>query len=361
MTTNISDGSTYAPRASRTTERVVGPGEFRFAAAYLDHGHIYGQTSGLLEAGGTLTAVYDTHPERVAAFIERFPQARPVDRFDELLGDDKLHMIAAAAVPAQRAAIGLRVLRAGKDYFTDKSPFTTLEQLEQVRGVVVSTRRKYMVYYAERLHNEAAWHTGELIREGAVGDVLQVLILAPHRLSKASRPDWFFDKAQYGGIITDIGCHQVEQFLTYTGTQSAIVNFARVENFQNGSTPGLEDFGEFSLTADNGASCYARLDWFTPAGLPVWGDGRTFILGSDGTLEVRKYIDLARTAPAALILLANGSTVAEIDCRDRVGYPFFGRLIRDVLDRTETAMSQEHAFLAAEISMKAQEHADRRR
>ena len=359
MVDDIREGSTYAPTSAARSATVVEPGEFRFAAAFLDHGHIYGQTSGLIDAGGTLSAVYDPDPDRLAEFVRRFPQAKPVDSFDRLLDDPGLHLIASAAVPVKRAGIGIKVLRSGKDYFTDKSPFTTLDQLARVREAVAETTRKYMVYYSERLHNEAAWKAGEMIREGAVGDVLQVLILAPHRLSKASRPAWFFEKERYGGIITDIGCHQVEQFLTYTDSTTATVNFARTENFGNPDHPGLEDFGEFSLTSPSGASFYARLDWFTPDGLPTWGDGRTFVLGTRGTLEVRKYIDVARRAPASVLLIADGSTVREIDCLGAVGFPFFGRLIQDVLNRTETAMTQEHVFMTAEISMQAQQIADR--
>jgi predicted dehydrogenase len=355
---SISDGANYAPETQ--LRAVVAPGEFCFAAAYLDHGHIYGQTKGLLNAGGTLTHVFDPDPEKVSAFRKTFPQAEEVADFEALLANEKLHLIAAAAIPDRRAGIGGRVLQAGKDYFTDKSPFTTLAQLEEVRHLVAQTGCRYFVYYAERVHNEAAWHAGEMIAQGAVGDVIQVLSLAPHRLSASTRPDWFFEKACYGGIITDIGCHQVEQFLTYAHCRDARVNFAAVRNHRHPDTPELEDFGEFSLTglAESECSFYARIDWYTPAGLPVWGDGRTFILGTEGTLEVRKYVDLARQAPASLVFVANDQGVEEIDCQGRVGYPFFGQMILDVLNRTDKAMTQEHIFKAAEISMQAQALAD---
>ncbi len=356
---SIADGGSYAPQGP--PKPVVEPGEFRFAAAHLDHGHIYGQVNGLTEAGGTLVAVHDPDPQRVAAFRQAFPQARAVHSLDDILTDASIHLVAAAAVPDRRASIGVSVMTAGKDYFTDKSPFTSLEQLEQVRKAVADTGRKYLVYYSERIHNEAAWHAGELIRAGRIGEVIQVLILAPHRLSPESRPAWFFDKARYGGIITDIGSHQVEQFLTYANCSDARVNFAAVNNRAHPEYPGLEDFGEFSLTGDNGASFYSRVDWHTPGGLPVWGDGRTFVVGTAGTIEVRKYIDPARKAPASTVILADGESVQQIDCLGRIGFPFFGRLVRDVLDRTETGMSQQHIFKAAELSMLAQSMADRRK
>jgi len=352
-------GFNYAPTGQ--PRPVVPPGEFIFAAAYFDHGHIYGQINGLSEAGGTLKYVYDPDPARCAQTQQNFPGAKLVDSFERILDDPAVRLVTAAAVPSERCGIGLRVLAAGKDYFTDKSPFTTLAQLAEARTAVKRTGRKYMVYYSERLHVESAWHAGELVRQGAVGRVLQVLLLAPHRLSKANRPAWFFDKAKYGGIITDIGSHQFEQFLAFTGARAAQVNFARVDNFSNADKPGFEDFGEASLTTDGGASCYCRLDWFTPAGSKVWGDGRLFVLGTDGMLEVRKYMEIARPELQDQIYLVDGQGERVIDCRGKTGFPFFGQFILDVLNRTELAMSQEHAFLAAELSMQAQQLADAQR
>jgi predicted dehydrogenase len=350
------EGFNYAP--SGRPQPVVKPGEFVFAAAYLDHGHIYGQCNGLVEAGGTLKYVYDSDPKRVEAFIAKYPQAKAVDSFDRILEDKEIALVAAAAVPSERGPIGCRVMKAGKDYFTDKSPFTTLDQLAEARKVVAETGRKYAVYFSERLHVESAWYTGELLQQGAIGRVIQVLNLAPHKLSKPSRPGWFFDKSKYGGILTDIGSHQFEQFLAYTGAKDATVNFARVANFNNPDKPGFEDFGEASLEADTGASYYCRLDWFTPDGLQSWGDGRLFILGTEGYIEVRKYMDFAREDGGDLVFIADQQKEQMIDCKGKVGFPYFGRLILDCLNRTEKAMTQEHAFKAAELSMQAQVLAD---
>jgi predicted dehydrogenase len=353
---DIKNGANYAPTAD--AEKVVAAGEFPFAVAHLDHGHIYGQTNGLLDAGGTLKTVFEPDPAKLAKFVATYPGVEVAANLEQILADPEVALVNAAAVPDQRAATGVRVMEAGKDYFTDKSPFTTLTQLEEARAVAARTGRKYAVYYAERLHNDAAWRAGELIADGAIGRVLQVLNLAPHRLAKNTRPDWFFEKARYGGIITDIGSHQVEQFLTYAGCKDARVNFARVENFSHPDKPGLEDFGEFSLTGDNGASFYSRVDWYTPEGLRAWGDGRTFIVGSEGSIELRKYLDLAREAPASKLFLVNGEGEQEIDCLDQTGFPFFGAFILDCINRTENAMTQAHAFRAAQLSMQAQALAD---
>lgn len=356
---DIKDGASYAPTAA--AEQVVAPGEFCFAVAHLDHGHIYGQTNGLRDAGATLKSVYEPDPDKLAKFVAIYPDVEVVDSLEAILEDPQIRLVNAAAIPGDRAAIGKRVMAAGKDYFTDKSPFVSLQQLQEVRELVHSSGRKYAVYYAERIHNDAAWQAGELIRDGAIGRVLQVLNLAPHRLARDTRPAWFFDKARYGGILTDIGSHQVEQFLTYAGCEDATINFARVENFSHPDKPGLEDFGELSLSGDNGTSFYSRVDWYTPKGQAAWGDGRTFIVGTEGTMELRKYLDVARQAPASRLFLVDSDGEREIDCLDRSGFPFFGQLIRDCIDRTEHAMTQAHAFKAAELSMQAQALADQER
>ena len=350
------DGMNYRPEF-RGDQRVVGAGEFVFAAAYFDHGHIYGQIDGLASAGGELKYVYDAEPSRYSKVLESYPNAQAVSDFREILDDPDVQLVTAAAIPNLRCGIGIQVMEAGKDYFTDKSPFTTLEQLAEAKAKVEETGRKYMVCYSERLSSECAWHAGELIKGGAIGRVLQVLNLAPHNLAAHTRPAWFFEKAAYGGILTDIGSHQFEQFLEYTGAEDAEIQMARVENVGNPEYPELEDFGEASLKLAGGASAYCRLDWFNPAGSKVWGDGRTFVLGTDGYLEIRKYRDIVHGGTDK-IYLVDGKDEQLIDCKGKVGFPFYGKLILDCLNRTEIAMTQAHAFKAAELAMKAQLLAD---
>lgn len=354
----MKDGMTYAPQGKPAP--VVKPGEFVFAATALDHGHIYGQCNGLLEAGGELRYVHDPDPGKVAAFVQKFPQARPVDRLEDILDDPGVHLVAAAAIPNRRGPLGLRVLEAGKDYFTDKTPFTTLDQLADARAKTAETGRKYMVYYSERLHVECAVFAGQLIADGAIGRVLQTIGTGPHRLSASHRPSWFFRHEEYGGILCDIGSHQGEQFLFFTGATDATVNHSAVANFANPDHPELEDFGEASLTGNNGASGYYRVDWFTPDGLRTWGDGRTTILGTKGYIELRKYVNVGAENPdGEQLYLVDEKGEHHIHCRGKVGYPFFGQLILDVLNRTENAMTQEHAFKAAELCLLAQNQAKR--
>ncbi|CAN5572473.1 Gfo/Idh/MocA family oxidoreductase [soil metagenome] len=353
-----SDGMTYAPVGKPTP--VCKAGEFVFAATHLDHGHIYGQCNGLIEAGGELRWVYDSDPKRLKDFCERYPTAKPAPSLETILEDPSVQLVAAAAIPNLRGPLGCQVMEAGKDYFTDKTPFTTLDQLASAREVAAQTGRKYMVYYSERLHVECAVRAGQLIEQGAIGRVIQLIGTGPHRLNAPSRPGWFFDHEQYGGILCDIGSHQCEQFLYYTGALDARVNFSAIANYNNPAYPGLEDFGEMSVTADNGASGYMRVDWFTPDGLRTWGDGRTIIMGTKGYIELRKYIEVGAVNPEGdQLYLVDEKSEHHISCAGQVGYPFFGQLILDCLNRTENAMTQAHAFKAAELCLQAQVRAVR--
>lgn len=349
-------GQSYAPQGK--PRPVVEPGEFKFAAMHLDHGHVVGMCNGLVEAGGELVAVYEPDPQKLAPFLRHFPRAEPARGADELLQRGDVRLVAAAAVTSERGPLGCRVMEHGKDYFTDKAPFTRLEQLEEARRVVARTGRKYAVYYSERLHNESAIHAGELIAGGAIGRVIQVLGLGPHRLRVETRPAWFFEKAKYGGILCDIGSHQVEQFLYYAGAGDAAVVHASAANVAHPEYPELEDFGQATLVADNGATNYWRVDWFTPDGLSTWGDGRTVILGTEGYVELRKYVDVARDTRGDHLYLVDGKGERHLELSGKVGYPFFGALILDCLERTERAQGQEHAFKAAELCLKAQAWAD---
>ncbi len=347
-------GMNYAPQGKAAP--VVKPGEFKIAVIGLNHGHIYGMCNGMTEAGADLKWVYDPDSEKVKAFQKAFPQARAASGEEEILNDPEIRLVCGAAITCERCALGLRVMAAGKDYFTDKAPLTTLDQLEQARDMVKKTGRKYMVYYSERLHVEAAVYAGQLIQEGAIGRVIQVLGMGPHRLGDpASRPDWFYDREKSGGILCDIGSHQIEQFLYYAGVKDAQVVRSQVANYRHKDHPGFDDFGDCMLVGDNGATMYFRVDWFTPDGLSNWGDGRTFILGTDGYMELRKYVNVGMgDGTSNHVFLVNHKGEYHFDVTGKVGYPYFGQLILDCINRTENAMTQEHAFKAAQLCVQAQ-------
>jgi len=329
----------------------------RFGVIGVNHAHIYGQVDLLLRAGAELVAFYAREPELAAQFAQRYPQARQVYDQRAILEDETLQLVATAAISNERADIGIAAMWHGKDVLSDKPGFTTLEKLAEARSVQAETGRIYSILYGERLENRATVRAGELVAAGAIGPVVQTVGLGPHRANLPSRPGWFFQRAQYGGILTDIAAHQADQFLFFTGSRSAEVVASQVGNLHHPQHPELEDFGDMLLRGDGGTG-YARVDWFTPDGLETWGDGRLTILGAEGFIEVRKNCDLAGRPGGSHLFLVDRRETRYIDCRD-VELPFGTQLVQDIRNRSETAMSQAHCFLAAELALRAQAQATR--
>ena len=329
----------------------------KFGVIGLNHGHIYLMADSVIRGGGEMTKFFAVEDDLAAQFQARYPNARRVRDERSILEDRQIKLVLSAAIPVERAPIGIRVMQHGKDYIADKPGITTLEQLAEVKRVVAETGRIYSIQYSERLDQRASVRAGELIKAGAIGDVVQTVGLGPHRINPPSRPAWFWDPSQYGGIICDIGAHQMDQFLYYTGSTRAEVVASQIGNFHNQDHPGFQDFGDAMLRGDGGTG-YLRMDWFTPDGLGVWGDGRTTIIGSQGYIELRKYIDIAGREGANHLFLVDQSGINYINCND-VELPYGPQIVDDVLNRTETAMTQAHCFLATELALKAQANATR--
>jgi predicted dehydrogenase len=327
----------------------------RFAVIGLNHGHIYGQVDALLAAGGELASFFGVEDALCAEFYQRYPGVRRAREAAEILEDPSIALVASAAINCERAALGMAVMRHGKDFMVDKPGFTTLEQLAEVRRVQAETGRIYSVDFCERFHHPATVQAGELVAAGAIGRVLQTIGLGPHRANLQSRPAWFFKKDQYGGILADIASHQFDQFLWFTGSTRAEVVAAQTGNFRFPEYPELEDFGDVLLRGDGGTG-YVRVDWLTPDGLETWGDGRLTILGTEGFLEIRKNCDLGGRPGGNHLFLVDGDGTRYFDCSGHP-CPYAAELIDDVLHRTETAMPQRHCFLAAELALEAQRRA----
>jgi predicted dehydrogenase len=333
------------------------PPPVRFGVIGLNHAHINDMTALLLEADAELVAFFAEDDGLAAEYSNRFSSPRRARSKNEILEDASIQMIASAAISDERGPLGITTMRHGKDFLSDKPAFTSLEQLEEARRVQRETGRIYAIDYSERLRNRAMVKAAELVAAGAIGRVLQTIGLGPHRLGAHSRPAWFYQRQRYGGIITDIGAHQADHFLHFTGSTSCEVVASQVGNLAHPEYPELEDFGD-ALVRGNGGTGYFRVDWFNPDGLASWGDGRVTILGTDGFIEVRKNIDIAgRPGPRHLFLVDQRST-EYVDCTN-VEMPYGRQLVDDVRKRTETAMPQAHAFLAAELALRCELQAQR--
>jgi predicted dehydrogenase len=329
----------------------------RFAAVGLDHRHIYHHVGDLIEAGATCVGYWPqtTDPRVLAGFRERFPHVPPVEDKRVLLEDASIDVICSAAVPRDRATIAIEAMRHGKDVMVDKGAVISSEQLEEVRRTVAETGRIFSICFSERFVVPSTEVAAKLIADGAIGRPIQTVGLGPHRLNKAIRPDWFFDPKAHGGILIDIASHQIDQFLFFTGSPDASIVTSTIGHFGDETGPDFQDFGEILLRSGH-ATGYIRVDWFTPDGLPTWGDGRLIIVGTEGTIELRKYVDVEGRPGTDHLFLADRKGTRYIDC-SREPLTYFQRFIEDVRNRTETAMTQEHVFTVCRLALEARQKA----
>jgi len=337
----------------------------KFAVCGMSHDHIYGMVGAIQRGGGELVAAWGGEEDKLAAFAERFPNVKMVKTQDEILNDPSIQLVLSSHVASERAPLGVRVMKLGKDFLSDKPGITTLEQLAEVRKTIAETKRIYAIMYSERLEVKAAVYAGVLIQKGAIGKVIQTINIAPHQIFQhggaagggSGRPDWFWKPELYGGILCDIGSHQVDQFLFYTGSTEADVVESQVANIRHPEHPAFQDFGDMVLRGNRGLG-YVRLDWFTPDGLGTWGDGRLFILGTDGYIEIRKYTDVAVKKQGNNLFLVDNKQARYIDCNN-MPLPFGPQFVSDIVNRTHTAQDQVQCLLAAELVIKAQLDAKR--
>ncbi|MDJ0628382.1 MAG: Gfo/Idh/MocA family oxidoreductase [Rhodobacter sp.] len=328
-------------------------GGLKLGVIGIDHGHIFGMLDNMLRRGCSCTHWWTTGSAVTETkFRKVFPQLDQVADRRRILDDPDVDMVLIAAIPADRAALAVEAMDAGKDVMVDKPGCTTLDQLARLRQVQAATGRIWTVNFSERFQVPSVAQAEDLVAQGAIGRVIQTVNLAPHKQNLRTRPPWFFDRERYGGILCDIGSHQIDQFLHFTGSTEVTIAHALVENTTRPESPGFQDFGEVTLVGDRGHG-YVRVDWFTPDGLPTWGDGRLFLLGSEGTIELRKYTDIGQPHRTDMLYLVNGSENARIDCAG-ADLPYFRRLIEDVHNRTETAVAQVHTFRTMDLAVRAQ-------
>ena len=329
----------------------------KIAAIGLTHNHIYGQVDCLLREGATLVGFWSDEEDVAKPFAEKYPQAKRAADRRELLDDPSIALILPSAIPAKRAEIAVAAMRAGKDVMSDKPGMTSLARLAEIKKVQQDTKRIFSVCYSEHFETRSTVKAGELVLAGAIGQVVNTVGLGPHALNNNKRAPYFFDRKQYGGILCDIGSHQVEQFLFFTGSSDAEIISASVANRTHPEHPGLQDVGDLHVKSSS-ATGYVRVDWYTPTGLGTWGDGRLTIVGSEGYIELRKYIDIAGRPGKDHLFLVDAKGTHYVDCSN-VDLPYGRQLIADVLHRTETAMPQARCYKAMELALTAQQVAER--
>ena len=330
--------------------------QVRFAVIGIDHRHIFGQVDPLLAAGAEFVCCH-AQGFLLDWFKEKYPHVPAVEDRRRILEDETIQLIVCAGVPSERAALGIEAMRHGKDFMVDKPGVTTFEQLAAVRKVQAETERIYSICYSEHFETRSTVKAGELVQR---------------RRHRPHHPDdgaWAAPSQQADAAAMVLSAREIRRYShryriapvraipAFTGADDAEVVAATVANRAHPDAPGLQDYGEMLLRTKN-AGGYIQVHWFTPDGLPTWGDGRLFIVGTEGSIELRKYVDIGGAPGIDHLILTDGKGVRRIDC-SAVPLPYSGALIHDILTREETAMPRARCFKAAELALTAQAMAER--
>ena len=297
----------------------------------------------------------------------RYPDVTVVATQDEVLHDPALQLVLSSEIANERAPIGVRAMKAKRFSEQTSQALPRCEQLAEVRKTIAATGRIYAIMYSERLEVKAAVKAGELVKAGAIGNVIQTVNIAPHQINQSQTATPAV-RVEAAVVLTGSGktCSSVASsqtsvptrstsFLYYTGSTKAEVVASQIANVRHHDHPQFQDFGDMMLRGNNGFG-YVRLDWFTPYGLGTWGDGRLFILGTNGYIEVRKYTNVAVSKQGNNLFIVDAKEARYIDCNN-LQLPFGPQFVADIVNRTHVAQDQQECLLAAELSIKAQMHA----
>ena len=278
-----------------------------------------------------------------------------------MLEKPEIKLVAAAAVPSERGPLGLRVMDCGQGLFHGQDALHDARPARRrARGGAGDGQEIHGLFQRAAARGvrgaRRATHRAGRDRARGAGASGSGRIAARRRAGRT----WFWSQEKTGGILCDIGSHHFEQFLYWSGaTEREGRPRAGRELSSQGSSRSSRTGAKRTSSPSNGATNYIRIDWLNPDGLRTWGDGRAFILGTEGYIELRKYLDVGRDLEGDQLYLVDHKGEHHIRCHGEVGFPFFGQLILDCLNRTENAMTQEHAFLAAELCLTAQAMAKR--
>ena len=201
-------------------------------------------------------------------FRKRFPDVKIVTGEEDILNDSSIQLVLSSKIASQHAALGVKVMKAGKDYLSDKP--ASLPSNSLPRCARPSPRRSGSTASCtvSGSRSRLQWQPENWSSREPSDDLLQTINIAPHQVVQGAggvaggsggRPDWFWEPELYGGILTDIGSHQVDQFLFYTGSTEAEIVESQVANVAHPERPRFQDFGDMVLRGNRGLG-YVRLD-----------------------------------------------------------------------------------------------------
>jgi predicted dehydrogenase len=203
----------------------------------------------------------------------------------QLLAQVEADVLGIGAINADRAEIAIDALHAGLHVIADKPLCTSLEQLDRLETAYAQADSHLSVALEKRFY-PVTLAAERVLADGELGEVAVVTASAPHKLTRARRPAWMFDRSRYGGILNDLAVHDLDLFLHVTGALGGQVT-AFTGNKANPDRPDFDDYGLAVLRTDDGTLGSFEVTWLSPEAADYHGDYRLRLTGTEGTADLR--------------------------------------------------------------------------
>jgi predicted dehydrogenase len=165
-----------------------------------------------------LVAICDPYKTNLDAALALYPSAKGCKDYHEVLDDKSIDGVIIATPLHLHARITLDALAAGKHVFCEKAMARTMEECKAVYDAYARTD-KALYYCMQRMYDEKYVKAMQMIKQGLIGDVVGMRC---HWFRNADwrRPvpspdlerwiNWRLYKEYSGGLMTELGCHQLE-------------------------------------------------------------------------------------------------------------------------------------------------------
>jgi predicted dehydrogenase len=315
----------------------------RFGLAGLRHGHLSILLDEIAKRSDvSLVALAEDDPTIREEFRNRLNVPAYSD-YHEMLATERLDAVGVICIPGGRGQVVADCLRAGVDVIADKPLCTTLADLELVTSAWKASGKRLSILFDKRFYSPTIELRNRL-QAGELGELAMVWASGPHRLRRATRPDWMFKRVSYGGILNDLCIHDIDLLLWLTGAQSGEV-LGLAGNRAYPDLPEFEDYGQVVLRIDSGLLATLEAHWLSPEAAPYHGDYRMVLTGTEGTAEMRwafneLQIATNRNPPESAPLPPPGSVAGD----------FFDAIIAG----GECSISAPEIFTATRVALLAQ-------
>ena len=333
--------------------------EIKMGVVGLSHFHIHMFLEEALQINGVrITGVYDDELDVSRAASERY-KAPCFKSMDELLKQAEVNVIATAAVNCKKPDIIIKTLEKDMPVIVDKPLATKMEDLDRIERFIKNKKNARLYMMLTERYNPVLYTIRKYIDAKEIGEIVNCILLRPHKLKPETRPAWFFRNDLYGGLINDLGVHDIDIIRWMTGSEVQEILGASKSTRRFTQFKDFDDNGEVMLKMKDGSTAFIRVDWLTPDAYMYHGDCRIIVVGTKGQIEgFTVGMHGSCSTGARVILCTNDKAPFEIPI-ESPDFSMSEDFFRSVLDdNRQSAVKLEDVLLCTRAALMAQHAAD---